>query len=205
MSTTVSRLGTYSRSSKRDKSGMSQCWQGESLCAGDVLAQEHGARLTWWLTGIFVIIALILDITIMNHANDTATTGPWSQLSSRSWLQPTPRALGSIVGIAIVMDAYVSYMMAIAKGHLDKYPGQYVMGLFIRLALYIFFLYGVSYGGFIGSMLALITLGLSLVWSILTGHSCSPIHAWLNILELAFVFIMGLWLGLSGVTVWPSK
>lgn len=174
------------------------------MCSGDRLINEHATRVSWWLAALMVVIALILVGVIMQHAFNTQNTGSWSALHASTWIQPTPRALASLVGIAITLDVYSSYMMALKKGHLDKYVGQFVLGTFIKTALWIFFLYGLSYAGTIGSMFALITLALALGWSFLTSHSHAPLHSWMAALELLFVGFLIVWLSTSGATIWPS-
>lgn len=180
-----------------------KCWE-ESVCSGDRLINEHASRVSWWVAAILVVVALILVGVIMQHAFNTAFTGPWSTLHASSWIQPTPRALASLVGIALTLDVYSSYMMALKKGHLDKYVGQFMLGTFLRLGLWIFFLYGVSYGGTIGSMFALITLALVLGWGFMTSHSHAPLHSWISVLQLVFVLFLIGWLSTSGAKLWPT-
>lgn len=181
------------------------CWENESVCSGDRLINEHASRVTWWLVLGMVVVALLLDGIIMQHASRTeATGGPWTQLHASSWIQPTPRALASLVGIVLTLDVYTSYMMALKKGHLDRYMGQFLLSTVLRVALWIFFLYGVSYGGTVGSMISLLVLALMLLWGILTSHSCAPLHTWISMLELGFVGFLSVWLLTSHATVWPK-
>lgn len=200
MSVTV---GLRTRTRTQENAKAEGCW-GDSLCLGDRLVAEHASRLAWWLVGGLVILALVLDALIMRHAHNTANFGSWSMLSPSSWIHPTPHALASLVGLAIVLDAYTSYMMALRKGHVDKYVGQFLLSMVIRISLWLFFLYGVAYGGTIGSMLSLVVLGVILVWGMMTSHQTSPLHAWISVLELAFVVFLIIWLSTSNVKLWPS-
>jgi hypothetical protein len=155
------------------------------------------------LVSFLVIVALVLIGIIGQHAFNTEHTGPWSTLNSSSWIQPTPRALASLVGITLVIDMYTSYIMALKKGHLDNYIGQFLLSAVIRICLWIFFLYGLSYGGFIGSMLSLIVLAIVVAWGFMTSHSCAPLHAWISALELLFIGFLIVWLATAGVKVMP--
>ncbi len=182
---------------------MGECWE-ESVCSGDVLINEHATRISWWVAAVLVVIALTLIGVIMQHAFVTENTGPWSNLNASSWIQPTPRALASLVGIALTLDLYTSYMMALKKGHLDKFIGQFVLGAIVRTGLWIFFLYGLSYGGTIGSMFALFTLAVLLGWGFLTSHAHAPLHSWISMLEFAFVIFLIVWISTSGAKIWPT-
>lgn len=168
---------------------------------------DHASRVAWWFVAALVVLAIILDAVIMEHAyrDDVAGTGTWSTLNASSWIQPSPRALASLVGIAIVLDVYTSYMMALKKGHLDKYVGQFLLGTVMRVALWLFFLFGVSYGGTIGSMFSLVVLGVILVWGMMTSHATSPLHAWISMLELVFVIFLVIWLSTTTAKIWPSQ
>lgn len=201
--TTVRRRSSSRNREEQQRGG--GCWD-ETVCSGDKLMREHASRVVWWLVIVLVGVALLLDGLIMTHAHNDEVlgTGSWNRLMGPTWLQPTPRALGSLVGIAITLDVYLSYMMALKKGHLDKYVGQFLIGTVIRVALWLFFLYGLSYDGTIGSMLSLIVLGVMLVWGMMTSHATSPLHAWVSLLELVFVFFMIGWLATANVKIWPS-
>lgn len=181
----------------------SECW-GESVCSGDELINSHANRVSWWLAAIFVVAALILVGVIMHHAANTATTGPWSTLHPSTWIAATPNALASLVGITIVLDVYTSYMLALKKGHLDRYVGQFVLGLFMRVALWIFVLHGLSYGGTIGSMFALLALAVMTAWSVMTSHSTNMLYSLIHALVFAFVIFLIVYLVTSGAKVWPS-
>lgn len=180
------------------------CWETDTVCSGDRLINEHASRLSWWFVAFLVVLALVLVGLITQHAYITEPTGSWSNLHASSWIQPTPRALGSLVGIAITIDVYVSYMIALKKGHLDKYVGQFLLSTVIRVGLWLIFLYGLAYGGTIGSMLALVVLALVLGWGFMTSHSHAPLHSWISMLQLLFVLFLLVWLGSAGVKVWPS-
>lgn len=180
------------------------CWETENVCSGDRLINEHASRVSWWLVAALVVLALILDGVISEHAFTTEHTGSWSNLHASSWIQPTPRALGSLVGIVLVLDVYVNYMMALKKGHLDRYVGQFLLNTVLRVALWLFFLYGLSYGGTIGSMLALVVLVGILGWGFLTSHSCAPLHSWISVLELVFVVFLIVWVSTTGAKLWPT-
>lgn len=180
------------------------CWETETLCSGDKLIKEHASRISWWLVTVLVVVALILVGLIAQRSFNTQMTGPWSNLHASSWIQPTPRALGSLVGIAIVLDMYTSYMMALKRGHLDRMVGQFLLTSFIRTSLWIYFLYGLSYGGDIGSMFSLILLAVILAWGFMTSHSCAPLHSWISMVEFIFVLFLIVWLATSSVTVVPS-
>jgi uncharacterized membrane protein YedE/YeeE len=153
---------------------------------------------------ILVVLALVFVGVIMQHAFVTENTGPWSLLNASTWIQPTPRALASLVGIALTLDVYTSYMMALKKGHLDRYVGQFLLGTVLRVGLWIFFLFGVSYGGTIGSMFALVTLAIMLGWGFMSSHAHAPLHAWISLLEFVFVVFLIVWLATSGAKIWPT-
>ncbi len=189
------------RSLPRTKVG--DCWE-ESVCSGDRLINEHATRISWWIASGLVVLALILVGVIMQHAFLTENTGPWSVLNASSWIQPTPRALASLVGITLTLDVYTSYMMALKKGHLDKYVGQFLLATFLRLGLWIFFLYGLAYAGTIGSMFALIALAVVIGWGFMTSHSNAPLHSWMALLELVFVLFLIVWLSTSNARIWPT-
>lgn len=192
------------KETRRVRRSEAGCWEDDNECSGERIINEHAGRLSWWLVGVLLVVALILVGVTGQHAYATQLTGPWSTLHASSWIQPTPRALASLVGITIALDLYTSYMMALKRGHLDRHLGQFLLTSFIRVGLWIFFMEGVAYGGTIGSMLALITLALVLVWGVLSSHSCAPLHTWISILELVFVFYLMCWLGTTGAKVLPQ-
>jgi hypothetical protein len=183
---------------------MSSPCEVDTVCSGDRLISEHATRVSWWLASGLVVLALVFVGVIGQHAFKTHTTGPWSALHASSWIQPTPRALASLVGIALVLDIYISYMMALRKGHLDRFVGQFLLGTLLRTGLWLFFLYGLAYGGYIGSMFAVITLALMLAWGFMSSHSYAPFHSWLSALEFVFVIFLTVWLATSNAKVWPS-
>lgn len=192
-----------SRRRSRDPMEGSGCWE-TSVCDGDRLINEHGNRVSWWLVAVFAVVAMILVGVIMQHAHNTATTGGWSVLHASSWIQPTTNALASLVGITILLDLYTSYMIALKKGHLDRYVGQFLLSAFIKTALYIFYLYGLANYGTIGSFFAIITLMIMTAWNFMTSHYFSPLFAWIQALILAFQVFLTVFLTTSGAKVWPS-
>lgn len=186
------------------ESAQKGCWDADSVCSGERLINEHATRVSWWLVVVMAVIALTLIGIITEHAYRTQLTGPWSNLHASSWIQPTPRALGSLVSLAMLLDLYTSYMMALRKGHLDRFVGQFLLTSFLRVSLWIYFMYGVANGGTIGSMFSLIILAVIIGWGFLTSHSCAPLHAWISMVELLFVLFLIVWLATTGVAVVPT-
>lgn len=202
MSVTV-RSPIVARKTRRREALEGSCWE-ESVCSGDKLINEHASRISWWLTAVFVVVALVLVGVIMQNTYKNATTGPFSLMTASSWIQPTPRALASLVGIAVVLDTYTSYMIALKKGHLDKYVGQFVLSTFLKIGFWVLFVEGIRVGATIGSFFALIGLALMLGWSFLTSHSATLIYSLLHALLFAFVIFLIVWIATSNVVIWPS-
>lgn len=205
MSVTV-RSPVVVRRSRRSKGVYLEdtgCWE-ESVCSGDKLINEHANRISWWLVGTMVVVALILLGVIFTYANNTATTGSWSTMHPSTWIAATPHAMASLLGITVVLDSYTTYMIALKKGHLDRYVGQFLLGMFIKLALIVFFSFGLAHYGSIGSMFSILGLTAITLWSFLTSHSHSPLFAWLHLLVLAWYIFLIVYLATSGVKIWPS-
>lgn len=177
----------------------------DSVCGGEDLMNNHVNRVSWWLTAILTVIALIVVIVLGAMMNSSSATpgSSWSYLNASGWIQPTPNSLAALIGMAMILDVYVGYMQALRKGHLDHSVGQYVLRTVIHIGLWLLILYGIGHYGYIGSMFGLLVLGVSLLWQAFTSHGCAPFYTWVSMVELAFVVFLTIWLGTAQVKIWP--
>jgi hypothetical protein len=184
----------------------SVCEAPETMCGGEELLRKHSSRSVWWITIAIAVLFVILIIPLtMKMQNDfNAGTGSFTALYSNSLISPSATSLGFLVGILILYDAYTTYMICMHKGHLDNSPIRYSFATLIRLACFVFFMYGVAYGATIGSTIALVTLCGLIGWQIVTSYTYSPFYVYLQVFELAAVIFLLVWLQLTGAVMLPT-
>src|SRR6185437_1324323 len=192
-----------SASSRKGRSSRCSLNGAGTLCKGDELMNSHSWRMVWWLTVVLVLVAVILIALLANKMDNDATSA-WHVLSVNTSISPTAQCLGALVGLMAVFAAYTSYMLGYHKGHLDNYPAQYGISVFLRLSLWVYFMYGFAYGGTIGSCFSLLLLLVLTLWNVMTGHSYSAYHSWLTLVELAFIVFLLIWMSLSRAAMFPS-
>lgn len=192
-----------SRRGRRTGGKHCETFSGSNLCSGEQLLEKHAMRVAWWLTLVLVVIGIVWVLFITDKM-DNDPTSPWNSLAVNTWISPTARSLGALVGLVIVLSTYSNYMLSMHKGHLDNYPAQYAISAALRVTLWVFFLHGLAYGGTIGSAFSLATLAVLTTWGVLTGHVHSPYHAWLTVTELGFIIFLLVWMTLARATMFPS-